>query len=36
MLVGQARAQFEHWTGVPAPDGLMEHAAAEFLGRHME
>jgi shikimate 5-dehydrogenase len=36
MLVGQARAQFEYWTGAPAPESVMERAAAEFLSRHSE
>jgi 3-dehydroquinate dehydratase/shikimate dehydrogenase len=32
MLVGQARRQFEYWTGVPAPVDVMQRAAADFLG----
>jgi shikimate dehydrogenase len=36
MLVGQAQAQFEFWTGVPAPAGVMEQAAAAFLHREAE
>ena len=36
MLVGQARAQFEYWTGEPAPESVMERAAAAFLSRHSE
>ena len=31
MLVGQARAQFEYWTGRVAADGVMEAAAQKFL-----
>ena len=31
MLIGQAHAQFEWWTGMPAPLGVMDRAAAEFL-----
>jgi 3-dehydroquinate dehydratase/shikimate dehydrogenase len=36
MLVGQARAQFEYWTGVTAPESAMEQAAAAFLARRVE
>jgi len=36
MLVGQARAQFEYWTGVPAPESAMEQAALAFLKRPVE
>ena len=32
MLVGQARRQFEYWTGVPAPADVMQRAAEDFLG----
>ena len=34
MLLGQAQAQFEWWTGTPAPPGVMDRAAAEFLRQH--
>ncbi|HEX5070397.1 MAG TPA: type I 3-dehydroquinate dehydratase [Vicinamibacterales bacterium] len=36
MLVGQARAQFEYWTGTTAPESVMERAAADFLSRRTE
>lgn len=36
MLVGQARAQFEYWTGQPAPESVMERAATDFLSRRTE
>ena len=32
MLVGQARRQFEYWTGQAAPVDVMVRAAQEFLG----
>ena len=31
MLLGQAAAQFELWTGVDAPAAVMRKAAEEFL-----
>jgi shikimate dehydrogenase len=33
MLVGQARLQFEWWTGREAPVGVMEKAAEAFIAR---
>jgi len=33
MLVAQAEAQFSFWTGQPAPAGVMERAALQFLRR---
>ena len=36
MLIGQALAQFEWWNGVPAPPGVMDRAAAEWLHRKPE
>ena len=32
MLVGQARRQFEYWTGRQAPAGVMRTAAEDFIG----
>ena len=36
MLVAQAQAQFAYWTGRPAPEGVMERAAVEFVHRRRE
>ena len=34
MLIAQAEAQFELWTGLPAPEGVMGAAAHHPLGSH--